>query len=88
LVEKLKARIDTLPHPKDNLCFGGGCALSIKWNSKIRDSGIFKNMWVPPFPNDSGSAIGVGCCAMMDKSNVVALDWNICTGPQVVKSSE
>ncbi len=41
-----------------NLIFVGGSALNIKWNSALRESGHFKSVWVPPFPNDSGSALG------------------------------
>jgi carbamoyltransferase len=35
---------DSLP----NLCLSGGCALNIKWNSMLRDSGMFADIWAPP----------------------------------------
>lgn len=85
LIEKLKALVARLPYSTENFSFVGGCALSIKWNSKLRDSGIFQNMWVPPFPNDAGSAIGTACCAMVDKTGRQVLDWNVYTGPAVVE---
>ena len=88
LIEKLKARVTSLDLSTENLCFVGGCALSIKWNSSIRDTGLFTNMWVPPFPNDAGSAIGAACCAMLEKSGNDILDWNVYTGPAVVPSPE
>ena len=65
LVEKLQP----FAHLADVLCFAGGSALNIKWNSALRSSGLFEEVWVPPFCNDSGSAIGStascrapGCC--------------------------
>ncbi|TFV52062.1 carbamoyltransferase N-terminal domain-containing protein [Blastococcus sp. TF02A_35] len=64
-----------------NLCLVGGCALNIKWNSAIRDSGLFDEVWVPPFPNDSGSAIGTASVAMMQQSHRRSLDWNVYSGP-------
>ena len=88
LIEKLKDTIEKIPNSTENLCFVGGCALSIKWNSKIRNTNLFENMWVPPFPNDSGSAIGVACCAMVDKTGNEVLEWNVYSGPKVVKSKE
>jgi carbamoyltransferase len=88
LIEKLRTKIEGLTYSTKNLCFVGGCALSIKWNSKLRDTGIFENMWVPPFPNDAGSAIGAACCAMIHKTGNEVLEWDVYTGPPVVESKE
>lgn len=85
LVEKLSAAVSRYPGYTKNLCFAGGCALNIKWNSNIRNSGLFTDMWVPPFPNDSGSAIGVACCEMINSNDKFALDWNVYKGPQIYK---
>jgi carbamoyltransferase len=85
LIEKLGARLKGLSNSTENLCFVGGCALSIKWNSSIRNTGLFKNMWVPPFPNDAGSAIGAACSAMVQKTGRLVLDWNVYTGPGVIE---
>jgi carbamoyltransferase len=64
-----------------NFCFAGGCALNIKWNRALRGSGMFREMWVPPFPNDAGSAIGTACCAMFRREGRVSLDWSVYSGP-------
>jgi carbamoyltransferase len=64
-----------------NLCLAGGCALNIKWNSAIRASGIFGEVWVPPFPNDAGSAIGAACAALMRRRCAGGLDWTVYAGP-------
>jgi carbamoyltransferase len=71
-------------HPewgRPNLCLAGGCALNIKWNSLLRDSGLFAEIWVPPFPNDCGSAIGAACCEMTGQTGRAALVWDVYSGP-------
>ncbi|HET7865286.1 MAG TPA: carbamoyltransferase N-terminal domain-containing protein [Burkholderiaceae bacterium] len=65
-----------------NFCFCGGSALNIKWNSAIRRCGIFKDVWVAPFPNDSGSAIGTACCEMFTRG-ITALSWSVFSGPLI-----
>lgn len=42
----------------DNLVISGGVALNCSANGKIEKSKIFKNIYVPPFPSDSGTSIG------------------------------
>lgn len=76
-----------IPYIK-NLCYAGGCALNIKWNSALRKSGAIENLWIPPFPNDSGSAIGTACCAMVNRMGLNSLAWDIYSGPRVQKSSK
>ncbi|MGY3582628.1 carbamoyltransferase [Bradyrhizobium sp. USDA 4341] len=64
-----------------NLCIAGGCGLNIKWNSSLRSAGLFDAVWVPPFPNDSGSAIGAACCAMVADKGLMPLQWSVYSGP-------
>ena len=87
LLETLKEKLKDFPDLAPNLCFAGGSALNIKWNSSIRNSGLFNDIWVPPFPNDSGSAIGTACCEMIEKENITHLDWNVYCGPAVIERS-
>ena len=42
----------------DNLVIAGGVALNCSANGKIEKSGIFKNIFIPPFASDSGTAVG------------------------------
>jgi carbamoyltransferase len=68
---------------RPNLVFAGGCALNIKWNSLLRSSGLFEEIWIPPFPNDSGAAIGTASCEMFRVGGHLALDWDVYSGPAV-----
>lgn len=65
---------------EEPLALTGGCALNIKWNSAIRDSRSGP-VWVPPFCNDSGNAIGAACWAMVMHEGRWALDWSVFAGP-------
>jgi carbamoyltransferase len=67
-----------------NLCLSGGCALNIKWNSMIRSSGLFREVWIPPFPNDSGAAIGTAVAEMVCREGRTALDWDVFRGPRLL----
>lgn len=63
------------------LILTGGCALNITWNAQIRDGGRFGEVWVPPFPNDSGSAIGAACAELMRTREQWVLEWDVYSGP-------
>ncbi|MTV11720.1 MULTISPECIES: nodulation protein NodU [Bradyrhizobium] len=73
-------RHSSLPGAR-NLCVAGGCGLNIKWNSALRATGLFDEVWVPPFPNDSGSAIGAACSAMAAQKGFGPLEWSVYSGP-------
>ncbi|MCX4957553.1 carbamoyltransferase N-terminal domain-containing protein [Streptomyces virginiae] len=66
-----------------NLCFAGGCALNIKWNSALRSHPTIKAMWVPPFPDDSGVAIGTACLAAAGGSGLRPIQWGARLGPDL-----
>jgi carbamoyltransferase len=86
LIEKIRKKIQRNPHDGMNLCIAGGCALNIKWNSAVRNSGLFKSVYVPPFPNDSGSAIGAACATINSKGKSPALTWDVYSGPHLRQS--
>ncbi|WP_411127782.1 carbamoyltransferase N-terminal domain-containing protein [Streptomyces sp. x-19] len=71
-----------------NLCLSGGCALNIKWNSLIRNSGLFHEVWIPPFPNDSGAAIGTAVAEMVSQEGRAALNWNVFRGPRLLPATD
>ncbi|RFM33512.1 carbamoyltransferase N-terminal domain-containing protein [Chitinophaga silvisoli] len=84
LVEKLAELVKENGVKSSNICLAGGCALNIKWNSAVRDIAVFEEVWVPPFPNDSGSALGAACCEMIHATGNNFLDWNVYAGPAVI----
>lgn len=65
----------------DRLIFVGGSALNIKWNSMMRDAGF--DIWVPPCPNDSGSAIGAAAAARWHNGEKTPLAWQVYCGPKM-----
>nr|WSZ19207.1 nodulation protein U [Streptomyces canus] len=67
-----------------NLSFAGGCALNIKWNSALRAHPVFNDVWVPPYPDDSGSAIGTACAEYARGNGVSAVQWHQRQGPALV----
>ncbi|WP_329571339.1 carbamoyltransferase N-terminal domain-containing protein [Kitasatospora sp. NBC_01266] len=71
-----------------NLSFAGGCALNIKWNSALRALPNVRAMWVPPFPNDSGSAIGAAALGMVRHTGPRALSWHARLGPALLPATD
>ncbi|WP_036605395.1 carbamoyltransferase N-terminal domain-containing protein [Paenibacillus assamensis] len=86
LVSKLEKKLRRHGAKSRNLCLTGGCALNIKWNSAVRESDLFDEVYVPPFPNDSGSAIGVACNVMFKQTGMLALDWSVYSGPKIINN--
>lgn len=87
IVAALVEAVTAAPRQSRNLCYAGGCALNIKWNSAIRATGAFDEVWIPPFPNDAGSALGTACCAMLRHTGVLALEWDVYRGPALRPSA-
>ncbi|CAL9575990.1 hypothetical protein SUDANB95_04896 [Actinosynnema sp. ALI-1.44] len=82
LVARATDRVRELTGPDGaNLCFVGGCALNIKWNSELRAAPVFDRVWVPPFPNDSGSALGTAAAHLWATRGIPALRWHVRSGP-------
>ncbi|MEU9082797.1 carbamoyltransferase N-terminal domain-containing protein [Streptomyces sp. NPDC048357] len=89
LVERLAAKVRSWKGEGPwNLCFVGGCALNIKWNSALRRMDLFRDVWVPPFPNDSGSAIGAAALGMIGASGIKAIRWNPRLGPALAPAPQ
>lgn len=84
LVDRLAAAVQRkFRGRRPNLVIGGGCALNIKWNTLIRASGLFNEVFIPPFPNDSGSAIGMTACEWFHRG-IPALTWDVYRGPSLI----
>ncbi|MDJ0463815.1 carbamoyltransferase N-terminal domain-containing protein [Streptomyces sp. H27-C3] len=89
LVERITAKVRGAKGDGPwNLCFAGGCALNIKWNSALREAPDFSDVWVPPFPNDSGSAIGAAALGRAQHAGMTPMAWNPRLGPALSPSPE
>jgi len=62
------------------LRISGGCGLNCEWNRQWRDLGHFTDVFVPPCPNDSGSAIGTAIDAQAALTGEHHIDWNVYSG--------
>jgi carbamoyltransferase len=82
LQEKLLEGLWRLVPRGARLCFAGGSALNIKWNSAIRRAGY--DLWVPPFPNDCGNAIGVAALENLYQTGNWHMKWDVYSGPDLV----
>lgn len=67
----------------NNLCLCGGNFLNIKWNSAIRNLGIFNEVYAPPFINDSGVAIGALCAFRLWKGYLPYIKFSPYSGPEI-----
>ncbi len=73
----------------DNLCMAGGVALNCVMNSRLRDMGPFKNIWVQPASGDAGTALGAALwtdlvergCSGEDQKRSYRMD-HVFLGPQ------
>lgn len=70
------------------LVIAGGCGLNCDWNSAWEKSGLFESVFVPPCPNDSGSAIGTGIDAQHFYTGNGKLSWDVYAGEEFVDDLE
>lgn len=67
--------------PRDiPLYISGGCGLNCDWNSAWRELGHFSSVFVPPCPNDSGSALGTAIDALATTTGDPYIDWSVYCG--------
>ena len=70
------------------LIISGGCGLNCEWNSKWAESGLFSSVFVPPCPNDSGSAIGTAVDAQFFYTGDAKISWNVYAGEEFVDDAD
>ena len=64
------------------LVISGGCGLNCDWNDKWRRTNIFEDVFVPPCPNDSGSALGTAIDAQHHFTGLMGVQWSVYAGQQ------
>jgi hydroxymethyl cephem carbamoyltransferase len=62
------------------LHISGGCGLNCDWNRAWQDLGFFSSVFVPPCPNDSGSALGTAIDALGVMTGDPYIDWSVYSG--------
>jgi predicted NodU family carbamoyl transferase len=62
------------------LVIAGGCGLNCDWNTKWKETGHFSDVFVPPVPNDSGSAIGTALDAQLYFTGNAKIEWDVYSG--------
>ena len=70
------------------LHISGGCGLNCEWNTAWRKLGHFSSVFVPPCPNDSGSAIGTAIDALAHRGHREGLKWNVYSGMEFINDAE
>jgi len=67
------------------LLVSGGCGLNCEWNRAWTESGLFASVFVPPCPNDSGSALGTAIDAQHYYTGEAAVEWSVYAGEYFVE---
>lgn len=62
----------------------GGCGLNCDWNTEWIESGLFREVFIPPCANDSGSAIGSAVDAWVQLGGSGQLTWDVYRGAEFV----
>ncbi|WP_042373947.1 carbamoyltransferase C-terminal domain-containing protein [Streptacidiphilus neutrinimicus] len=70
------------------LLISGGCGLNCNWNAQFRESGLFSSVFVPPCPNDSGSALGTAIDAQWFHTGTASIEWDVYAGEHFVQDIE
>lgn len=77
-------RIRPLVDGRSPLLVCGGCALNCDWNSSLLETGLFSDVFVPPCPNDTGSAIGTAADVQFSLTGSAKLRWSVYAGQALV----
>ena len=64
-------------HLDSTVCFAGGTYLNILANTKIKESGIFEEIHIPPFTDDSGLSIGAALWCCYEENETIHLPEDI-----------
>ncbi|MCA8318571.1 carbamoyltransferase C-terminal domain-containing protein [Burkholderia cepacia] len=80
-------RVRTLVDRKAPLLISGGCGLNCDWNRQWVDSDLFSDVFVPPCPNDVGSAIGTAIDSQFLLTGSAKIEWDVYRGQSFVDDS-
>lgn len=74
-------RISNGVHDRRPLLISGGCGLNCEWNTRLRQSGLFSDVYVPPCTNDVGVAIGSAIDVQHALTGSAKISWSAYSGP-------
>lgn len=57
-IDEFLQKISEFKHLSSNICLSGGCALNVILNSKLAETGWFKNVYISPISGDGGQSLG------------------------------
>lgn len=60
-----------------NICLSGGVYLNVLTNSLIKESGLFDNIHIPPYTDDSGLHFGAACYGLFKNNQSITVPENI-----------
>jgi len=67
------------------LLVSGAGGLDGDWNRRWRDCGLFPSVFVPPCPDDTGSALGTAIDAQWYYTSAATLSWDLGAGEELVE---
>jgi len=70
------------------LLISGGCGLNCEWNRRWYESGLFADVFIPPCPNDSGSALGTAIDAQHYYTGTAKISWDVYAGADFVSDAD
>jgi len=76
--------IKPLIKEKRPLLISGGCGLNCEWNSHLKRSELFSDVFVPPCTNDTGVAIGSAADAQFISTGNAKLNWSVYCGQDFI----
>jgi hydroxymethyl cephem carbamoyltransferase len=83
------ARVAQRELPRDiPLYISGGCGLNCDWNTLWRELGHFSSVFVPPCPNDAGSALGTALDALHTVTGDPRIEWDAYAGLDFERDGE
>jgi carbamoyltransferase len=69
-------------HPASNLCLAGGLFYNTNVNTRIRESGVYDDVFIPIHPGNAGLAVGCALSTAGDTSGPARDDVDPFLGPQ------
>jgi carbamoyltransferase len=85
--ERLADRLGERGTTPANLCVTGDGALIPAWNTAMLDHPAVRELWIPPFPDGSGSPVGVAALHHTHGAGLRAMDWSLAGGPEPARAA-